>query len=173
MNRSKRILLVAAAVVLLAAFTAIAIAVQRPAESNGGFQQNVTDRVRFAVDRTDFKFEQSADASDGYEFTFTLSAEKTEADFYAVIHSVTISGAAYESIRFQTVSDSENLPPEELMLPAENGKTKEVRWEVTVRLPVNAAEENDFQLIINYTSGITPETADEHFLEIPLHITVS
>ena len=173
MNRTKRILLLTAAVVLLAVFTAVAIAVQKPAGSDGGFRQDVTDRVRIAVDRTDFTFDDNAEGTDGYEFTFTLSAEKTEADFYAVIHSVTLSGAAYESIRFQTVSDTENLPPEELTLPAENGKTKEVQWEVSVRLPADAAGENDFQLIIDYTSGMTPDTADEHFLEIPLHVTIS
>ena len=171
MSKTNKIVIAIAAVLLIAAFCAVAAAVHKPAETGGSFVQEITDRVRFSVSPTAFTF-APPEADEPLEFQFTLTAQKNEADFYAVIHSVTLTGANYESIRFQTESGGENAVSQELVLPAENGKAQEVRWVVTVRLPADAAGENAFELAIDYTAGITQETADEHIITVPLNVTI-
>ncbi len=171
MSKTNKIVIAVAAIVLITVFCAVAAAVHKPAENGGSFVQEITDRMRFTVSPTAFTFAPPEEDAP-LEFRFTLTAEKNEADFYAVIHSVTLTGADYESVRFQTESGTDNAVPQELVLPAENGKAQEIRWVVTVRLPADAAGENAFELAIDYTSGITQETADEHILTVPLNVTI-
>ncbi|MBQ6022118.1 MAG: hypothetical protein IJL25_04230 [Clostridia bacterium] len=171
MTKTNKIVIAITAELLIAVFCAVAAAVHKPAETDGSFVQEITDRVRFTVSPTAFTF-APPEEDEPLEFRFTLTAEKNEADFYAVIHSVTLTGANYESVRFQTESGADNAVPHQLVLPAENGKAQEVRWEVTVRLPADAAGTNAFELAIDYTAGITQETADEHILTVPLKVTI-
>ena len=172
MDKTKRIVICAAVLLLAAVFAAVAAAVYNPFSAKGSYERDILDRVRFTVSPTEFTFDDVNDAEDPIEFTFTLTAEKTEPDFYAVLNSVTLTGANYESIRFQTETGGDNAVPNELLLPAENGKTVEVRWAVTVRIPAETAESGKLQLAIRYTSGITADTADEHILIIPISITI-
>ncbi len=164
----RKVLILIMAAVLLAAAVFTAIAVTRPSANEGSFERNIIDRVRFSVDHTAFTAARS-DEDGLYEIAFTLTAEKTEADFYAVLHSAELEGLDYESMIFQTAT-GEAFPPQELPLPAENGKAIPVNWSVRVRFAAAAAQDTDFSLILHYTSGITQETAEEHFLRIPMQI---
>ncbi len=168
----KHILLIAAALAVLAGvFAVVAAANRRPAVTGGKYERNVTDRVTFIVEPTSFTFDGTGTGEEAHELRFTLRAKKNEADFYAVLHSAVLEGLDYTSVTFQTAGGDKNYVPNELPLPAENGIAEEIVWQVTVLLGTSAPEEKEFSLILHYTSGLTPETADEHYLEIPLKIT--
>ena len=168
----KHILLIAAALaVLIGVFAVIAGANRRPAETGGKYERDITDRVTFIVEPTIFAFDSTENGEEAYELRFTLRAKKNEADFYAVLHSAVLEGLDYTSVTFQTAEGDKNYVPNELPLLAENGVAEEIVWQVTVLLGTKAPENKEFSLVLHYTSGLTPETADEHYLEIPLKIT--
>ena len=166
----RKALIIAAAAVLLAAAVFTVFAVSRPAKSEGGYERDIIDRVRFSVDNTQFSLLKPETENTLCELEFTLRAEKTEADFYAVLHSAEFEGLDYETVVFQTAA-GDNYVPQEMPLPAENGKTVPVEWTVRVRFPAGEADGIGFSLVLNYTSGITQETAEEHILKIPMQIT--
>ena len=146
------------------------IAANRPQESAGQFERDVIDRVRFQVENTDFTLIKSGDEPEEYEITFSLTAEKTEPDFYAILHSVDLEGLEYDSLIFQSDSNENNVPID-LPLPAENGKTVPLQWTVKLLFTSEKKAPVDFSLVIRYSSGITENTADTHILKIPMHIT--
>lgn len=169
MSNNKKIWILPAVLILLTAFALTGIAILRPARNSGTYNRDITDRVRFTVENTDFVFPKETSESGEAELIFTLHAKKTEADFYAVIHSIELTGLKYNSMTFQTVDSEINYIPENLALPAVRGEAVEVTWIVTVNFTPKA-EPQDFELQIDYTAGITPTTADEHILSIPMHL---
>ena len=170
MTRNKKIGIAALVLLLLAAFALTGIAIIRPAQSSGSYERDIIDRVRFSVENTDFVLTQEPGGTGETELVFTLSAQKTEADFYAVIHSVNLIGLNYRSMTFQAMDADQPYIPEELTLPADNGKPAELKWTVTVNFTADPAAAKDFELQIDYSSGITPATADEHILSVPMHV---
>ena len=169
MNRNKTILISAAALLLAAVFLTVGIAVNRPSRSAGGYYRDVIDRIRVSVDHTEFSLPK--DGNGEYEVTFRLTLEKTEGDFYAVLHGVEAEGLSVKSLTFQSVSGGEQIP-RDLPLPAENGKAVEVAWDVTLAFTSDGDGELPFSLTLHYTSGVTRDTADEHYLEIPMKAVV-
>ena len=171
MIRNKRIWIALAVFLLLAAFALTGIAILRPAQSSGSYERDIIDRVCFSVENTDFVLPGGTGGTEESELVFTFSAKKTEADFYAVIHSIELSGLDYRSMTFQAAEANRPYIPEDLTLPAENGKPTELRWTVTVNFTADSAAAKDFELLIDYSAGMTPATADEHILSIPMHLT--
>ncbi len=174
--RKRNILLLASAfAVLLGVFAGLAIADRRPAEPEetaGRYERTITDRVSFFVEPTRFTVQKTEDGEESFQHSFTLRAKKNEADFYAILHSAAVEGPGIVSVTFQTVGSDKNYVPNELPLPAEDGVAEELCWQVTVLF--NAAERGrtDHRLVLHYTSGLTPDAADEHYLEIPLEINI-
>ena len=160
----------AAALILIAAAVTTVIAVTHPAGSSGRYDRDIIDRVRFTVQDTDFTLAKTTDGPETFELSFRLTAQKTEADFYAVLHSVEIEGLTYDSMIFQTASGDVYLP-EEMPLPAEGGRPVPVEWTVRLVFTAQTADSADFDLVLSYTSGVTQETADGHVLKVPMHIT--
>ena len=167
MKRKALILIMAAVLLIAAVFTAIAVT--RPSAGEGQYHRDIIDRVVFSVDPTHFSFVKTEQGDGTCELEFTLTAKKTEADFYAVLHTAELEGLDYESMIFQTAA-GDAYAPQDLMLPAENGKAVPVTWTVRVRLASAAALNTDFSLVLRYTSGMTQETAEEHVLRIPMQI---
>ena len=167
----QKILIAVFSVVLLAAALVTALAVSGTSEKTGDYKRDIVDRVSFYADATQFSFVRSENADEVYELGFQLTAEKTEADFYALLHSAELDGLDYDTMVFQSAT-GENLLPEELPLPAENGNAIPVQWTVRVRFPAPEDQNTvDFSLVLNYTSGMTPDTAEEYILKIPMRIT--
>lgn len=167
----RKIALISLFLLLIGSITAVAvIAANRPSESKGQYERDVIDRVRFQVENTDFTLVKSNNGPEEFEISFTLTAEKTEPDFYAVLHSVDLEGLEYDSLIFQSASDESNAP-NDLPLPAENGKTVPLQWTVRSLFTSENNASVDFSLVIKYTSGITESTADTHIIKIPMHIT--
>ena len=159
-----------AAAVLVAALTAGAVALRRSSGGTGAYKHDIIDRVRFTASPTDLSVTGAAPGEE-IELMFTLTAQKTEADFYAMIHKITPEGIAFTSIRYQSEDGTEAYAPRNLLLPAENGKPTEVRWTVSILFTPDTLADFDFSLEIDYTAGLTEATADEHLLRVPLHVT--
>ena len=166
-----RILIIAAAILLLVTSVITVIAGRNPDKSKGGYTRDIIDRVSFTVDNTRFIFTRSENAKEEYTLAFTLTAAKTEADFYAMIHSVEMEGLSYNSMIFQTAA-GDSYVPQDMILPSEKGKAAPVTWNVILTFSAPAKNTVDFSLKIDYTSGFTPDTAEEHILNIPMQITL-
>ena len=72
----------------------------KPTSQKGEYDQKLIDRVNLSVENTDFVVTKTADGEETFYITFTFSAQKTEADFYAKINSFSISGIEFENIIF-------------------------------------------------------------------------
>lgn len=167
----RKIALISIFLLLIGGITAVTVlAANRPSRSAGQFERDVLDRIRFQVENTDFTLKKTGTGPEEFEIAFTLTAEKTEPDFYAVIHCIDLEGLEYDSLIFQSNSNENNVPSE-LPLPAENGKTVPLQWTVRAFFTTENKAPIDFSLVINYTSGITESVADTHILKIPMHIT--
>ncbi len=126
----RKISLISIFLLLIGSVAAVTvIAASRSSESTGPYERNVIDRVRFQVENTDFSLLKSKDGPEEFEVAFTLTAEKTESDFYAILHSIDLDGLEYDSLIFQSNSNENNVPAD-LPLPAENGKTVPLQWTV-------------------------------------------
>ena len=170
MNRNKLILLCAAILTLAAVLVTVGIAVGRPTQSEGGYYRDVIDRLDIGVEHTEFRL--AADPDGEYEVSFRLSLKKAEADFYALLHSVQIEGVQVKTLTFCNVTGNAEFMPRDLLLPAENGVAKEIAWDVTLTFTAAEAGELPFSLTLDYTSGMTRDTADEHILEIPMKAVI-
>ena len=171
MKHIKKKTLILLLAVLLGAFACVALAVRLPARTDGRYERDIIDRVRFTVEPTTFELTEEKEA-EFYDLQFVLCAQKTEADFYAVLHSVTLQGIAYQSIVFQNLNEGHSEPPAETPLPAEDVAPVEMRWQATVRIAAAQLENAEISLLLRYTAGMTEQTADEHILTVPLQLTV-
>lgn len=167
--KNKKIIITALALaIIIAASAALGIAANRQKASSGKYYRDIVDRVSFTLENTEFELTKSSGKD--HEVVFSFTAKKTEADFYAVINSIDIEGISYKSLIFENTSNSENYLSENIVLPAENGEAKEISWNITMTLSGDISENTDFFFAVDYTSGMTPDTTDEHILKIPMKI---
>ena len=142
----------------------------QPSATVGGFVQKTVDRLNLTVDKTEFVFKRSADNT--YNISFTFSAEKTEADFYGVINSLSIDKISGEYILFTAADGSPQYVINDTVLPASGGKTQPLSWTVEVPCSIQGTGTVNGSIRIEYTSGVTQQAADSHLLEIPLTVTI-
>lgn len=168
MKKKNIIMTAVALMIILAVSAAMGIAVNRQKESKGKYYRDIVDRVSFSLENTEFELVKSE--TEDCEITFSFSAKKTEADFYAVINSLDVEGISYKSLVFENTSGAQNYVPEDVLLPAENGEAKEISWNIKMTVSNDIVENTDFYFVVDYTSGMTPDTSDEHILRIPMKI---
>lgn len=163
----KKIIIPLCAVLLVAsAITAGGLikAANSPTKTATPYSSEIVDRININIDSTSFTYGTAAEG--GYEFSFTLTAEKTEADFYARIDSFEITGLEYTSIVFEALNDTPDKSiTDSLVLSANNGEATEYSWKITVYTatkPASATAE------ICYTSGLTELTSESHIKQISL-----
>ena len=167
-----KIIAAAAALAVIIAISAItAVAISGLRSSKGEYFRDVVDRVSFRLEPTEFELQKNDGGA--YEIEFTFSAKKTEADFYAVINGIDAEGISYDSLVFENTSNASSYSPENLVLPAENGEAKEITWKIRMTVSDIPDEGADFSLKVAYTSGMTPDSADEHTLKVPMKIELS
>lgn len=172
MTKKKLLPVILSFLILLAAFSAAAaIAAKKPAAVSGHFYQKIIDRVDFAVENTRFELVKDGEGAEEFILNLTLTAKKTEADFYAVIKDIQIEGMDYDSLEISDLSGVGGFSGREIVLPAENGETKEVKLLITLKFTCAGTEQISPALCVNYISGITRNTADEHYLSVPLEIS--
>ena len=132
------------------------------------------DRVDISADATEFTFQKPASANDPCEISFLLTVQKSEADLYGRIDNITVNGLSYQKAVFLCQTPAlENTVPENLLLPAADGKSVPLTWKVAVTALFPDKGDYQASLQINYTSGLTEVSADSRMLEIPLLIHVA
>ncbi len=145
----------------------------KPDSQKGEYEQKLLDRVNLSVENTDFVVTKSADGEETFFISFTFSAQKTEADFYAEINSFSINDIEFESIIF--TADEQNgksVNPDGLVLGAKNGKPIQYKWTAEMTFKVTEKGVYNPILEIDYTSGTNKENSEDRYFAVPLTITV-
>ena len=146
---------------------------QKPVESTGGYYHTLVDRVDVSADHTEFTFQKPDSPGDPCEITFLLTVKKCEADLFARLDSIGINGISYQNAAFFCETQGlENTVPERLLLPVSNGECIPLTWRVSVTASFPSKGDYTASLQLNYTSGLTEESADSRMLEIPLLVHV-
>lgn len=171
----KKVIAVLISFILLTGIHAGVFAVQNTnANSQSGeFNTQIVDRINFSLKNTDYVLKKTKDGTETFQINFTFTAKKEEADFYAIINSFKISGIEYDNIIFEAAEENkDNAYPDSLVLSAENGTPVQYTWNATLTFTVNDKGTFSPCVEIDYTSGLTKQSASSHYLEIPLTITI-
>lgn len=140
------------------------------------YKSLIENRMNFTVDKTDFSFSKTSE-DDIFCLSFTVTAAKTEADFYAMLNGITLTGGVFESVIYEPgENNGEYNNPHSLIMPiGDNGKPLTLSWKVTATFRYSSTLSKSFapELQINYTSGLKIGYADSHILTVPINITVS
>ncbi len=176
LSKKHKLILTAVSVLVLLAVTVTAFAViggKKPAVQSGGFRSPYADRIAVNFENTEFTLNKSTDAAETFTLTSIITLNKTQADFYALINSFTVSGISYDNIVFTALTEaSENKTLDSLLLTAENGVPDIMKWQVDITLSVQGKGTYHPVIKLDYISGVTEDTAVHKFTEIPLTVTV-
>ena len=174
--KKKKLLSAVSVVFLLLSVPLTVLAIRSatgPTEQKGGYYHTLVDRVDVSADHTEFTFQKSGADDETFALTFLLTVKKSEADFYAKIDGLELTGISYTNAAFLCQTPGfENAAPVNLLLPAQNGESVPVTWQVTVNTAAQTAGDYTATLRLSYTAGLTKESADSRILEIPLSIHV-
>ena len=178
MRTKKTRILICALLCLLLCITGALFGVaeaSRPTEvflTAAPFESPYLNRIHLSADATQFVFMRAENGK--YKLSFSLCAKKTEADFYAMLDSVQLSGLPYDKIRFTAAPENGNtvslfgaeLPTNEENVP------QPLCW--TVDIEFSAAESVTYtpQLILTYTSGTKYAQTERYRTEIPMLVKV-
>lgn len=177
MNRKAKILTaVISVIVLLSGISLTVFSVaggKKPTVQSGSFSNTVADRIEITVENTEFVLKKSNNNTETFTLTMFISAKKTQPDFYAVLDNIELTSLAYDNIVYTAKSEAaENKTVNSLQLTSTNGKADIFSWQTDITLSVLGKGVYNAALKISYTSGITKETAQSKFMEIPIKITV-
>ena len=171
-----RLTILITSIILIIGITVTAFSVgngKNPSVQAGEYQNLIADRIEITVKNTDFRIKKTTDSAETYTLTLTLSAKKTQPDFYAVINDLTISGVAYDNVVFTALTRAaENKTLKNLTLTSTNGEADLFSWQIDATMTFSGKGVYNATLNIDFTSGITRDTAVQKLTEIPITITV-
>lgn len=137
------------------------------------YERTYIDRLDLHVDATQFVF--MIDENGKYKLQFTFTAEKTEADFYAMLDDFYIFGMPYTDMTVTAATangDTIAIPGAEL--PADYyGNTAPLQWTIEMQFETNEPVHYTPTLHLTYTSGTKYDLSETYRLEIPLLVKVS
>lgn len=141
--------------------------------ASGETVSQIVNRVNISVSATEFVF-RSADRNGMLECRTTVSIEKTEPDFYGILHSITIGECEPGYVIYTAGKDNgDALLPEEVMLPVKDNAVSPLEWEVTFTVPFEEGKtQYTASLDINYSTGIKPDLKQRYMTSIPVTITI-
>ncbi|MBQ8209930.1 MAG: hypothetical protein IJZ35_05050 [Clostridia bacterium] len=173
----KRKKLLTAAVCLIAisalVITCAAAAIYKYNSATGAEEQLIARRVNITVSQTEFTY-SGAEADGMLSCTTTVSIEKTEPDFYGMLHSITLSGAEFGYTLYTAdQNNGDAILPEEVALPSDENGTYPLEWDISFTVPYEEGKNvYEIDLIFNYTTGLKPNTTQRYQTSIPLTLTV-
>ena len=165
------ILILSVALALLTAVAAGAAAYQIAKEKSGTVISQTVNRVNLTFENTKQTFAPSESGEYLAELTFT--AEKTEADFYAVLNDLSCSGMGFMRMEIVPAEDgTNNMSFAGAALKAQDGECIASKW--LIRLYFQAQPGTTFAptLTLDYTSGVKEAAAARRLLDIPLQLTI-
>ncbi len=141
--------------------------------SAGETVSEIVNRVNISVSATEFVF-RNADKNGMLECRTTVSIEKTEPDFYGMLHSITIGGCETGYVMYTAGKDNgDAILPEEVLLPVKDNAVSPLEWEVTFTVPFEEGKtEYTASIDFNYTTGLKPELKQRYMTSIPVTITI-
>lgn len=133
------------------------------------FSRTAVDRIDVSVSETEFYPEINDDGV--YSISFEIRIKKTQADFYAFLNSLKITGLEYDSAVFTPLNENcDGLSMDSLLLPVKDNEPAEVAYRVEVTFHDDFHDPIFPSLVLDYTSGMTRLTSEKHILDIPLTI---
>ena len=108
------------------------------------------------------------------EYRTVITIEKTEPDFYGMLHSITINGADFGYTMYTAgANNGDAALPEEVMLPTGENGVYPLEWELTFTVPYEDGRNTyELTLDIDYSTGVKPALAQRYNASIPVKITV-
>ena len=169
--KNKKLLTAAICIVMISllVITGAAVTKYKFASSSGETVSQFINRVNLEVSATEFNFNRIS--KDGMlECRTVVSIEKSEADFYGVLHSITLSGADFGYIMYTAGKNNKDaLLPDEVAITANDP----LEWEIAFTVPYEQGKTTyDLTLDINYSTGVKPNLAQRYMTSIPVIITV-
>lgn len=173
--KRKKLFITAVCLIIISALviTAAATAIYKYNSASGAEEQLIARRVNITVSQTDFTY-KNVDADGMLSCTTTVSIEKTEPDFYGMLHSITVSGAEFGyTIYTAGKNNGDAVLPEEVALPSDDSGTYPLEWDISFTVPYEEGKNSyDIDLIFNYTTGLKPNTTQRYQTTVPLTLTV-
>jgi|LSQX01.2.fsa_nt_gb hypothetical protein len=161
--------------VCITALVAIGVNIIYADRTDGKFEQGVVNRVNFTLSPTSASY---TTGTDEYVFEATLTAQKNEAEFYAILHSLTVSGMEYSHIvltpllQYDVAADFNDLKMVSIVNDKNTYVPAKYGWTVQIFFDQNSVIENP-TVDITYTSGIKETAADKRILSIPIEIDIN
>ena len=153
--------------------TGAAVTKYKFTSSSGEAVSQYINRVNINVSATEFTFSR-ADENGMLECRAIVSIEKSEPDFYGMLHSITIGGTQTGPVIYTAGKDNGNaLLPEEVMLPVNADGTYPLTWEIAFSIPYEDGKTTyDATIDINYTTGVKTNLTQRYMTSIPVTVTV-
>ena len=168
------ILLLAAALVTLPLGVLAAGSLLTPKKTAGGYRREIVDRIEATADATEFTFKAEEEGGQAFQAALTLTLKKTEADFYVLLDDLYLEGFDADSVEFLCETPGfADAAPGGLALPVQNNAPAELRYRVLITFRAEPPAEYAPALCVEFTSGMSEQTADAHLLRIPLKIEVT
>ena len=172
----KKKFLICGIVIVLASIliiTGTAVTKNKFTSSSGEKVQNIINRINYSVSATEFTFSE-ADKNGMLECRTVITIEKTEPDFYGMLHSITINGADFGYTMYTAGANNGDASlPEEVMLPTGENGVYPLEWELTFTVPYEDGKSTyDLNLDIDYSTGVKPNLVQRYNTSIPVKITV-
>ena len=131
--KNKKLLITGLCLIMISllVITGAAVTKYKFASSSGATVSQLINRVNLEVSATEFNFNRIS--KDGMlECRTVVSIKKTEADFYGVLHSITLNGADFGYIMYTAGKHNKDaLLPDEVAITANDP----LEWEITFTVP--------------------------------------
>lgn len=160
-------------IISILVITAAAAAIYKFSASSGAEEQLIARRVNITVSQTDFTY-KNVSADGMLNCTTTVTIEKTEPDFYGMLHSITLSGAEFGYTLYTAgKNNGDAILPQDISLPSDENGVYPLEWDISFTVPY---EENknvyEIDLIFDYTTGLKPNTTQRYQTIIPITLTI-
>ncbi|MCD7827712.1 MAG: hypothetical protein LUG85_04170 [Clostridiales bacterium] len=176
MKRNKILISVLSLVIItVLVVTAAAVTKTKSTSASGTYESKYVNRVNIQVENTDFEFEKPADDGSLYCVT-TVKIEKTEADFYGKIDSITLDGQDFGYIIYTAgENNGENAElPENVLITASEEDNAPMEWEIAFTIPYTEGQSSyDVTLNINYTTGVKTTVTQSYLTSVPITVNVT
>ena len=153
--------------------TGFAVTKYKFTSSSGETVSQYINRVNINVSATEFTFSR-ADENGMLECRTVITIEKTEPDFYGMLHSITINGAEFGYTMYSAGKNNGDAAlPEEVILPTDENGVYPLEWELTFTVPYEDGKNTyNLTLDIDYSTGVKTNLAQKYNISIPVTIIV-
>lgn len=153
--------------------TAAAVVLYKYNDASHSYVRKVVNRINIEVSDTEFTFAKP-DSSGMLYCETTVSVEKTEKDFYAMLDSITLSGQDFGYVIYTAgKNNGEAELPENVMIKPCQSDNAAYKWDISFTVPYEEGTSSyEVLLELNYTTGVKPNVTQSYVTNIPITLTV-